>query len=111
MMLDLFSFDLLNASWLDIQGMPAVSIFESPHTGLDNITKRALDIVCSLLILSLIALPMLFIAIGIKLSSKGPVIFRQKRYGIGGESIDVWKFRTMTGLMMRLPRNWVSPIM
>ncbi|MDC3261654.1 hypothetical protein OAU76_00640 [bacterium] len=42
MMLDLFSFDLLNASWLDIQGMPAVSIFESPHTGLDNITKRAL---------------------------------------------------------------------
>jgi putative colanic acid biosynthesis UDP-glucose lipid carrier transferase len=96
MMLDLFSFDLLNASWLDIQGMPAVSIFESPHTGLDNIAKRALDIGCSLLILSLIALPMLFIAIGIKLSSKGPVIFRQKRYGIGGESIDVWKFRTMT---------------
>lgn len=98
MMLDLFSFDLLNASWLDVQGMPAVSIFESPHTGLDNITKRSLDLVFSILILTLIALPMLCIALAIKLSSKGPVIFRQLRYGIGGESIYVWKFRTMTSM-------------
>jgi|TARA_B110000093_G_C12919843_1_gene388694 putative colanic acid biosynthesis UDP-glucose lipid carrier transferase len=96
MMLDLFSFDLLNASWLDVQGMPAVSIFESPHTGLDNITKRCLDLVFSTLILGLIAVPMLAIALSIKLTSKGPVIFRQLRYGIGGESIHVWKFRTMT---------------
>ena len=96
MMLDLFSFDLLNASWLDVQGMPAVSIFESPHTGLDNITKRGLDLVFSTLILGLIAVPMLAIALSIKLTSKGPVIFRQLRYGIGGESIYVWKFRTMT---------------
>ena len=95
MMLDLFSFDLLSASWLDIQGMPAVSIFESPHTGLDKITKRILDVSFSLIILALIALPMVLIAVLIKLTSKGPVIFRQKRYGIGGEAIDVWKFRTM----------------
>ena len=98
MMLDLFSFDLLNASWLDVQGMPAVSIFESPHTGLDSLNKRVLDIVGSAVILTLIAVPMLLIAAGIKLSSKGPVIFRQQRYGIGGESIDVWKFRTMISL-------------
>lgn len=98
MMLDLFSFDLLNASWLDVQGMPAVSIFESPHTGIDNITKRCLDLVFSTLILGLIAVPMLAIALSIKLTSKGPVIFRQLRYGIGGESIHVWKFRTMTSM-------------
>ena len=95
MMLDLFSFDLLNASWLDIQGMPAVSIFESPHKGLDSISKRIFDVLCSMLILTLIAVPMLLIAAGIKLTSKGPVIFRQQRYGIGGEPISVWKFRTM----------------
>lgn len=98
MMLDLFSFDLLNASWLDVQGMPAVSIFESPHTGLDNISKRCLDLVFSILILTVISLPMLCIALAIKLTSKGPVIFRQLRYGIGGESIHVWKFRTMTSM-------------
>jgi putative colanic acid biosynthesis UDP-glucose lipid carrier transferase len=39
---------------------------------------------------------MLFIALGVKISSPGPVIFRQKRYGVDGSSIDVWKFRTMT---------------
>ena len=96
MMLDLFSFDLLNASWLDVQGMPAISVFESPHTGLDNITKRMLDLVAGSLILLIIALPMLLIALGIKLTSKGPALFRQQRYGIGGEPITVWKFRTMT---------------
>ena len=96
MMLDLFSFDLLTASWLDIQGMPAISVFESPHTGLDNFAKRSLDLVAGSMILTLIAIPMLLIAAGIKLTSKGPVLFRQQRYGVGGESITVWKFRTMT---------------
>ena len=95
MMLDLFSFDLLSASWLDIQGMPAISVFESPHTGLDNIAKRTLDLVAGSIILLLIAVPMLLIAVAIKLSSKGPALFRQQRYGIGGEPITVWKFRTM----------------
>ena len=100
MMLDLFSFDLLTASWLDIQGMPAISVFESPHTGLDNFAKRSLDLVAGSMILGLIAIPMLLIALGIKITSKGPVLFRQKRYGIGGEPITVWKFRTMTGHML-----------
>ncbi|MGB0449070.1 MAG: undecaprenyl-phosphate glucose phosphotransferase [Porticoccaceae bacterium] len=98
MMLDLFSFDLLSASWLDIQGMPAISVFESPHTGLDNVTKRMLDLVAGSIILLIIALPMLLIALGIKMTSKGPAIFRQQRYGIGGEPITVWKFRTMTAM-------------
>lgn len=95
LMLDLFSFDLLNARWLDVQGMPAVSIFETPYTGLDGMAKRLLDIFASSIILFLIAIPMLLIALGVKLTSKGPVFFRQKRYGTGGEEIFVWKFRSM----------------
>lgn len=95
MMLDLFSFDLLNAQTLDIQGMPAISICETPHTGINNYIKRIFDIIVGTLILLLIAIPMVFIAIGIKLSSSGPVFFRQNRYGINGEKIKVWKFRTM----------------
>lgn len=96
MMLDLFGFDLLNSKPLDIQGMPAVSICETPHTGLDNLIKRIFDIVVGTVILCLIAIPMLFIALGVKLSSPGPIFFRQTRYGMNGEQIKVWKFRSMT---------------
>ena len=98
MMLDLFSFDLLNAKSLDIQGMPAISICETPHTGLDSFVKRIFDLVVGTLILMLVCIPMLFIAIGVKLSSPGPVFFRQNRYGINGEKIKVWKFRTMRSM-------------
>ncbi|MCL4160997.1 UNVERIFIED_CONTAM: hypothetical protein GTU68_030058, partial [Idotea baltica] len=95
MMLDLFSFDLLNAKSLDIQGMPAISICETPHTGVDRILKRGFDLIVGSLILIMIALPMCAIAIGVKLSSPGPVFFKQNRYGINGEKIGVWKFRSM----------------
>ena len=95
MALDLFSFDLLNAKTLDIQGMPTIGICETPHTGIDRLVKRLFDIVVSLFILCIIAVPMVFIAIGVKISSPGPVFFRQNRYGINGEKIKVWKFRSM----------------
>lgn len=95
MMLDMFSFDLMNAKSLDIEGMPAVSICETPHSGMDQFVKRVFDIVVSSMILLLIAIPMIFIAAGVKLSSPGPVLFKQKRYGVNGERIDILKFRSM----------------
>ncbi|WP_235045480.1 exopolysaccharide biosynthesis polyprenyl glycosylphosphotransferase [Methylophaga lonarensis] len=57
--------------------------------------KRVEDIVLSFMILLLIAIPMMFIALCIKTTSKGPVFFKQTRYGMDGEKIRVWKFRTM----------------
>ena len=96
LMLDIFSFDLLNARWMDIHGMPAVSIYENPHRGIDNFTKRVFDLVVGSLILMLILVPMAFIALGVKLTSRGPVLFKQKRYGIHGDEISVWKFRSMS---------------
>src|SRR5882762_1583591 len=54
------------------------------------------DLALSILIVSLIALPMLFIAIAVRLTSRGPIFFRQRRYGLNGEEIRVLKFRTMT---------------
>ncbi|MCD8512173.1 MAG: hypothetical protein LRY63_01160 [Nitrincola sp.] len=75
MMLDVFSFDLLSARWVDLSGMPAISIFESPHTGVNSMSKRAVDLIFGGLILMLIAIPMVAIAIGVKLSSPGPVFF------------------------------------
>jgi putative colanic acid biosynthesis UDP-glucose lipid carrier transferase len=91
-----FTSDLLRSRWIDIAGIPAVSVFESPFYGVEDWAKRIEDVVLSSLILPVIALPMIFIAIGVKLSSAGPALFKQRRYGLDGREIVVWKFRTMT---------------
>lgn len=93
---DLFVFDLLHSRFVDHGGIPALSIYESPMQGVNASLKRLEDVLLSSLILCLIALPMLAIALGIKLSSRGPVLFKQQRYGIDGKAINVWKFRSMS---------------
>jgi len=92
---DHFVFDLLHARWSSIGGIPVVNVFESPFYGVDGWFKRAEDLLFGLLILMLMVFPMLLIAIGVKLSSSGPVLFKQRRYGLNGEVIEVLKFRTM----------------
>ncbi len=93
---DSFVFDLMHARWINMGGIPMVSVFESPFYGVNGWVKRIEDIVLGSLILLVIAIPMLFIAIGVKLTSKGPVLFRQRRYGLNGRVVEVWKFRSMT---------------
>lgn len=93
---DIFVFDLIQARFGNINGIPVVAVCESPFHGINRVTKRLTDIVLSSLILILISPLMLAIAIGVKLSSPGPVIFKQRRYGLDGEEIKVYKFRTMT---------------
>lgn len=93
---DFFTFDLLQARSMQIDGMYAVSVFESPFADVSGWIKRLEDMVIGSVLLLLTALPMLFIAMGVKLSSPGPVFFRQRRYGINGQDVVVWKFRTMT---------------
>lgn len=92
---DVFVFELLHARSQNINGVPTISIFDSPMTGANSIIKRLEDIILSSIILCLISFPMLLISIAVKLSSPGPVFFRQKRYGIDGRPIEVWKFRSM----------------
>lgn len=92
---DFFMFDLLNASWGNVGDLPVVSISETPFYGVDGLVKRLEDIVIASVILLLVAIPMILIAIGVKLSSPGPIIFKQHRYGLRGNKIEVWKFRTM----------------
>jgi len=93
---DLFISSLLNTRWGYMGNMPILSIHDRPFTGIDGWVKRIEDIILGSLILMLIAIPMIIIAIMIKLTSKGPAIFKQRRYGISGNEISVWKFRTMT---------------
>ncbi|MBY0579661.1 MAG: undecaprenyl-phosphate glucose phosphotransferase [Burkholderiales bacterium] len=92
---DIFVFNLMHARWLNVGGIPMVSIFESPFYDVDGWFKRVEDVVLGVLILMLIAIPMLFIAIGVKLTSPGPVLFKQRRYGLNGKIVEIWKFRSM----------------
>ena len=93
---DFFVFELLYARWTNINGLPAVSVFENPLYGVDGLSKRSVDLLLGSVALAFVAVPMLVVGAMIKLTSPGPVFFRQRRYGLDGRVIQVWKFRTMT---------------
>jgi len=95
---DIFLFDLIQARMDTIGGIPVVAVCETPFHGVNALIKRASDIVLASAILALVSPLMLAVAIGIKLSSPGPVLFKQRRYGVDGREIIVYKFRTMTVL-------------
>jgi putative colanic acid biosynthesis UDP-glucose lipid carrier transferase len=92
---DMFVTDLIQGRSGTVCGTPVISVCESPFTGSNGIIKRASDIVLSLLILALISPLLLLIALAIKLDSPGSIIFKQRRYGLDGEEILVYKFRSM----------------
>jgi putative colanic acid biosynthesis UDP-glucose lipid carrier transferase len=92
---DFFVFQMLHARWNHFDGLPVVSVFETPIRGIDGILKRGFDLAVGSLLLLLAAPVMAACVFAIKLTSPGPIFFRQKRYGLSGEEIRVWKFRTM----------------
>jgi len=92
---DIFTYDLIQARIDQIGGIPVIAILETPFTSVNAINKRLSDIVLATLILILVSPLMLFVALAVKLTSPGPVIFKQRRYGLNGEEIVVYKFRTM----------------
>ena len=93
---DVYIFDLMQARFDNVGGMPVIAICETPFMGLNSTIKRGSDIVLSIIILVLLAPLMLAIAVAVRMSSPGPIIFRQRRYGLYGEEIIVYKFRSMT---------------
>jgi len=92
---DIFVSDLIQARVDTVGGLPVVAVCETPFHGVNGLTKRASDIVLASLILLAILPFMLAIAVGVKLSSPGPILFTQRRYGLDGREIVVYKFRTM----------------
>ena len=93
---DIFVVDLIQSRTADIQGVPIVALCETPFHGTRGLVKRSMDIVFSSLALMVLSPFFVLVALLIKLSSPGPAIFRQRRYGLDGRVIDVLKFRTMT---------------
>jgi Undecaprenyl-phosphate glucose phosphotransferase len=82
-------------SYSYIGAVPMLDIFDKPINDWDSVAKRAFDIIFSVIGIIVFSPVMLATAIAIKLDSKGPVIFRQKRHGFNNEIIDVYKFRSM----------------
>jgi len=93
---DVFVFDLIQSRTTEFMGVPVVAMCETPFHGSRAIAKRAIDIALTSAILLGIFPLLLVIAALVKLSSPGPVIFKQKRYGLDGKKIVVYKFRSMT---------------
>jgi len=93
---NIFAFDLVQARCVEINGMPAFSICDSPMQGMSGFWKRVLDVVFALIALVFASPVLLAVALAIKYSSPGPVLFKQRRYGLNGEEILVYKFRSMT---------------
>ncbi len=95
---DIFGISVIQGRLQDVNGVAVVGLCETPFTGVNAAVKRGSDIVLASLILLLIAPVMLAVAVGVRASGPGPVIFRQRRNGLGGDEIVVYKFRSMRSL-------------
>jgi putative colanic acid biosynthesis UDP-glucose lipid carrier transferase len=93
---DIFVFDLIQCRTADIDGLPVVALCETPFQGSQGMIKAASDYAIATLVLLLVSPLMIGIAMAIKMTSPGSVIFKQRRYGLDGREIIVYKFRTMT---------------
>lgn len=93
---DIFITDLIQARVDSVGNMPVVAVCETPFAGINGLIKRSSDLVLATLILLLILPVLVVIALLVKATSPGPVIFKQRRYGLDGQEILVYKFRSMT---------------
>jgi putative colanic acid biosysnthesis UDP-glucose lipid carrier transferase len=91
-----FMADLIQGRIDEIDGMPVVAVCETPFTGFNGFIKRASDISISILVLCLLSPILIIVALGVKISSPGSVLFNQRRYGLDGQEINIYKFRSMT---------------
>ena len=92
---DIFVFDLIQGRMDTIGGIPVMAICETPFFGVNAMVKRLSDIVLATLILILISPVLLAVAAIVKLTSPGPALFKQRRYGLDGREVIVYKFRSM----------------
>ncbi len=85
----------LSLTTTNLDGMPLIGLRESPHFGLNVVVKRTMDIALSLIALIVLSPLLLLIAALVKLTSRGPVFYRQERCGLNGRSFRMFKFRSM----------------
>jgi Undecaprenyl-phosphate glucose phosphotransferase len=116
---DIYKFISLRGGIEDFDGLPVVSLLDTPLVGLNDMIKRTVDVVVATLLLVLLSPIFLLIAAAIRLTSVGPVFYRQERMSLDGRTFLVWKFRTMradaeagTGAVWAAPadprRTWLG---
>jgi putative colanic acid biosynthesis UDP-glucose lipid carrier transferase len=93
---DVFVFDLIQCRTSDLGGLPIVALCETPFQGTQGLVKAVSDYTIASLLLILTSPLLIAIAVAIKMTSPGSIIFKQRRYGLDGREIIVYKFRTMT---------------
>jgi putative colanic acid biosysnthesis UDP-glucose lipid carrier transferase len=92
---DIFVFDLIQSRVTDIGGLPAIALCETPFYGPSGAIKRTSDLIIASALLVVLSPLLLLLALIIKTTSPGTVIFKQRRYGLDGQDITVYKFRSM----------------
>ena len=92
---DLFRFASLRGGVEEFEGMPFIHLRDSPLHGWSQVTKRVFDLVFSGALLIGLAPVLLLLALGVKLTSRGPVLYRQERMGLDGQRFRMLKLRTM----------------
>ncbi len=85
----------LSLTTTNLDGLPVVGLRESPHFGLNVVFKRVMDVLLSLIGLLVLSPLLLLIAALVKLTSRGPVFYRQERCGLNGRAFHMLKFRSM----------------
>ncbi len=95
LMADFFRAQISRTAFDDFCGQPVLVFRATPDTSWQSLTKRMLDIFGTLMLLLVGALPLGFVALLVKLTSPGPVLFRQQRSGLNGQPFTLYKFRTM----------------
>ena len=93
---DFFVYNLLSSRWSRVGKISTLSVYDTPFFGVNSWLKRIQDLAVAIPVLILSFPLMLVISLAVWLTSKGPVLFKQSRSGLSGQTIDVWKFRTMT---------------
>jgi Undecaprenyl-phosphate glucose phosphotransferase len=92
---DLYRLITLRGGMEEFEGLPFINLRESPMVGWSRFFKRAMDFSLAALVLILMFPCLLLIALAIKVSSPGPVLYRQTRMGLDGKVFEMWKFRSM----------------
>jgi Undecaprenyl-phosphate glucose phosphotransferase len=92
---DLLQVIALRARLEDLDGVPVININDVPLQGINAIIKRGIDILISAAALLVLGIPLAFVALVVKLTSRGPMFYRQERMGLDGKSFTIVKFRSM----------------
>jgi FlaA1/EpsC-like NDP-sugar epimerase len=105
---DLASFAFAQRALVLLGDLPVMTLFERPISGMDHVIKRLEDLILASFGILLISPFLLFVALAIKLDSKGPVFFRQDREGFNNKHFRIWKFRSMQPVTTRALRAWAA---